>query len=331
MGLRCLACGAENPATNLYCGHCGTSLHRTAMDTLEPGRPQREGETDADARTSEEAERKRRTEIARGMEIELESRGIFMPWNLKTPGSDPAHNAANARSTAEAATEPRAKQPPVRNIAAGGERASVQNIVPPSIASVPRPANPAVAQHHSTRWHAHKSHSLRNLTLAAIVGTAAILAVFEWSFIRDTIVPYVENEVRQARRQDLPVVAPPALAAGNANPAPVTAPLAAADLPDERSVPGVPGRGDSPAPGAGEMYQAAHAGNARLRAAWLWKAVRVGNPQASVELAKMYEEGDGVAQSCTQARLLLSAAAAKGNAQAKLDLRQLQLRGCSEP
>jgi TPR repeat protein len=327
MGLRCLACGAENPATNLYCGHCGTNLHRTAMDTLEQGRPQREGETDADARASEEAERRRRTEIARGKEIELESLGIFMPWNLPAPASDPAQNAASARSTAEAAAEPRAKQPPVRNIAAGGVRASAQNIVPTSITSVPRPASPAMAQHHSTRWHAHKSHSLRNLTLAAIVGTAAILAVFEWSFIRDTIVPYVENEVRQARRQYLPAAAPPALAADNASPAPGTA----ADLPDARSVHGVPGSSASVAPGAADMYQAAHAGNARLRAAWLWKAVRAGNPRASVELAKMYEVGDGVAQSCVQARLLLRAAAAKGNAQAKLGLRQLQRRGCSEP
>ena len=133
-------------------------------------------------------------------------------------------------------------------------------------------------------------------------------------------------------RQEVPPVVPPAAAADNTNP-PVKEP-SAAGRPDERNGPGVASAvgGDSPAPGAAEMYQAAHASDARLRAAWLWKAVRAGNPQATVELAKMYEEGDGVAQSCDQARLLLSAAAAKGNAQAKLELQQLPLNGgCSAP
>ena len=78
------------------------------------------------------------------------------------------------------------------------------------------------------------------------------------------------------------------------------------------------------------MSQAAHASDAGVRAQLLWKAVGKGNPQAPVELAKMYEEGSGVVQSCDQARILLRAAAAKGNAQAKLNLGQLQLRGnCS--
>jgi TPR repeat protein len=44
----------------------------------------------------------------------------------------------------------------------------------------------------------------------------------------------------------------------------------------------------------------------------------------------MYEDGEGVTQSCDQARILLTAAAAKGNAQAKLVLKQLQLdEGCA--
>jgi len=84
------------------------------------------------------------------------------------------------------------------------------------------------------------------------------------------------------------------------------------------------------APGADEMNRALRASDAEARAAWLWRAVGKGNPQAPMELARMYERGNGVVQSCAQAQVLLRSAAAKGNEQAKLSLQQMRIRGgCS--
>jgi hypothetical protein len=86
----------------------------------------------------------------------------------------------------------------------------------------------------------------------------------------------------------------------------------------------------SAVPGADSLDHAYRAGDPAARAAWLWIAVGEGNPQASVELARMYRQGSGVVRSCEQARLLLRAAAANGNEQAKLNLVQMLREGCSE-
>ena len=48
----------------------------------------------------------------------------------------------------------------------------------------------------------------------------------------------------------------------------------------------------------------------------LWKQVRRGNTRAEIMLAKLYLYGNGVAQSCEQAHLLLSAAAKKRSEEA---------------
>jgi TPR repeat protein len=83
-------------------------------------------------------------------------------------------------------------------------------------------------------------------------------------------------------------------------------------------------------PGADELNRAANARNAEARAAWLWRAVGKGNPQAPVELARMYEQGNGVVRSCDQARVLLRVAAAKGNEEARRNLQLMRIRGgCS--
>lgn len=90
---------------------------------------------------------------------------------------------------------------------------------------------------------------------------------------------------------------------------------------------------DSPssttAPGAYEMNRAANASDAEARAAWLWNAVSKGNSQASVELARMYVQGSGVVRNCEQAQILLRGAAGKGNEQARLGLRQILQGGCA--
>jgi hypothetical protein len=60
----------------------------------------------------------------------------------------------------------------------------------------------------------------------------------------------------------------------------------------------------------------------------LWKAVRKQNATAEILLSDLYVKGDGVPQSCDQARLLLVAAAKRGSPQAAQQLRDLESRGC---
>jgi len=86
----------------------------------------------------------------------------------------------------------------------------------------------------------------------------------------------------------------------------------------------------APLAGASEMNRAASTSDAATRAAWLWRAVGKGNPQAPIELARMYELGNGVTQNCDQAKILLRLAASKGSEQARLNLQQIRFRGaCS--
>jgi TPR repeat protein len=63
-------------------------------------------------------------------------------------------------------------------------------------------------------------------------------------------------------------------------------------------------------------------------ATWLWKAVSKQNLAAAILLSDLYLRGDGVPKSCDQARLLLIAAARKGEAAAAERLRNLQSFGC---
>jgi hypothetical protein len=60
----------------------------------------------------------------------------------------------------------------------------------------------------------------------------------------------------------------------------------------------------------------------------LWSAVGQGNTAAEVTLAKLYLIGSGVAKNCDQARVLLRAAAKKGNTEAISKLSQITRQGC---
>jgi len=61
-----------------------------------------------------------------------------------------------------------------------------------------------------------------------------------------------------------------------------------------------------------------------LAAEWLWKSVSKQNGQAALLLADLYTRGDGVPQSCEQARMLLVAAAKRGTAGAGMQLRTIE-------
>ena len=60
----------------------------------------------------------------------------------------------------------------------------------------------------------------------------------------------------------------------------------------------------------------------------LWVAVEKGNADAEVALAELYRDGEGVARNCDQARVLLTAAARKGSAEAHKRLEKLMQEGC---
>ena len=60
----------------------------------------------------------------------------------------------------------------------------------------------------------------------------------------------------------------------------------------------------------------------------LWTAVEKGNSSAEVSLADMYRRGQGVTKNCDQTRILLMAAARKGNAEAQRRLEAFLREGC---
>ena len=60
----------------------------------------------------------------------------------------------------------------------------------------------------------------------------------------------------------------------------------------------------------------------------LWDAVQNGSVAAEMSLAERFVRGDGVTKNCDQARVLLKAAAGKGNREARLRLYQLEAGGC---
>lgn len=87
---------------------------------------------------------------------------------------------------------------------------------------------------------------------------------------------------------------------------------------------------DAPAaavPGAEEMTKAKNASDSAAEAAWFWKATAKGNPDAPVQLADMYIQGNGVPRSCEQAMVLLKTAAAKENARARNRLASMYATG----
>ena len=60
----------------------------------------------------------------------------------------------------------------------------------------------------------------------------------------------------------------------------------------------------------------------------LWVAVEKGNTGAEIDLAELFRTGKGVTKNCDQTRVLLSAAARKGSAEARKRLEAFQRQGC---
>jgi len=62
----------------------------------------------------------------------------------------------------------------------------------------------------------------------------------------------------------------------------------------------------------------------------LWLAVRKNHIGAEITLAELFHQGRGVAKSCDQTRILLSAAARKGSPDAKKRLQDFQREICRD-
>jgi hypothetical protein len=62
---------------------------------------------------------------------------------------------------------------------------------------------------------------------------------------------------------------------------------------------------------------------------WLWASVEKGNTKAAIILADLYIWGRGVPQNCDQARVLLTAAVRRGNAEAAQRLQDMEADGCA--
>jgi len=77
------------------------------------------------------------------------------------------------------------------------------------------------------------------------------------------------------------------------------------------------------------LRHAISARNSATTSQQLWKAVAEGNTTAEIALAQLYLTGNGVPKSCEQARVLLSAASKKGNAEAMRQYRGLLTTGCN--
>jgi len=60
----------------------------------------------------------------------------------------------------------------------------------------------------------------------------------------------------------------------------------------------------------------------------LWVAVEKGNTSAEIDLAELFRTGRGVTKNCDQTRILLSAAARKGSAEARKRLEAFRREGC---
>jgi hypothetical protein len=88
-------------------------------------------------------------------------------------------------------------------------------------------------------------------------------------------------------------------------------------------------RDERPAPSAGEgAAKNTRSQDPAEEVRGLWSAVGQGNTAAEVTLAKLYLIGGGVPKNCDQARVLLRAAAKKGNTEAISKLSQITRQGC---
>ena len=394
MAIPCESCGAQNPATNRFCGQCGRKL--TASPNSEaPEEFWRDATTSAHKPLEPSSDLP--ANVTFGNEIPLFEGKDLNPRLYQADATNEIHDRFEReaephdqlRHAHEAHHEVRAHENAASDLPPAAEERPIRT-------GISGPSFLGLTDDHPATYLLDdaepKSHARRNIALVVLLA-AVILLGLQWRSMRDYGLAYVQNGSMQVKprakgdAQNPPAVAadntsrdlglPPASAkpgsptavenSPNANRIPpsetaATAPTATApassphplamsappaDIPQNNAAAAPPEaapmrssakpRAAQPSPrasqsaslpGTEEMSRAARASDAEARAAWLWRALGKGNPQAPVELARMYELGAGVVRSCDQAQVLLRSAAAKGNEQAKLNLQQMRMRGC---
>ncbi|HYL84199.1 MAG TPA: PilZ domain-containing protein [Candidatus Angelobacter sp.] len=134
----------------------------------------------------------------------------------------------------------------------------------------------------------------------------------------------------QARTPGSPVASTPAASDLKTDAAQVVAlsnPPAAAQIEPEKALIREPNKDERAASAPSRQDVHTRASRSAL-ANRLWSEVEAGDSKAEVELAQLYLKGDGVTRNCEQARVLLQAAAKKGNAEALQEYRKLNFAAC---
>lgn len=359
MPQRCATCGAENPATNRFCGQCGTKLE------FAPCRPGPERDNSANDNTDNAAANSA-NQAAVGDPV-TSAPADSHPLNKYRVVIDHPHTAASGFLGLTSDDVPDDDEHEQSEPASHARRNVALFVVTAALLLT------------ALQWRFIRDYSLRRHSLASApnaskpaeppnptgvtAGNSTGLATGAPAAATQVATSSPSDPARSVQPTgDLPEPAPLAansnpsvanspasnpLASNPSNPisdtaspramgAPVTAaPVAdapVADLPESQS-PAVsnPHANLRELPGSYELNRATHARDAQTRASWLWNAVSKGNAQASVELARMYMLGEGVVQNCDQAQVLLRGAAAKGNAQARLSLHQILYQGGCAP
>ena len=154
---------------------------------------------------------------------------------------------------------------------------------------------------------------------ACAVGIVAFVAIMISQFVR-------ENRATAKPSAELPLQTPPRTGSTSlAPPAVSTPPTDVFAIGDQKN------RGVAPRPPAvASAGTAAHTGlpKSPLTPDQLWTLVQAGNSTAAEALAELYIKGEGVPQSCAQARVLLLVASEKHNPAAIKRLADLDKNGC---
>jgi hypothetical protein len=324
----CLSCGAQNPATNRFCGQCGTQLERAAETHEQLWRGAAAGTATGNAASAAAANTSGAAPANSGSARPPHKFNIVIEPTNPAPATGSGFLGLSGNCP-DYDDEERKPSHLLRNIA---------------VCVVAAAAVLAGLQWRSIRDYGFRQFGLAPVSdgiTAASPGNAG--APNTSAIAADNGSPNPGMPLAATGAANPPESAPPAADYSSADATSAHAMSApVADSPESQS----PAVSNQPAtsrpdrtarpegslsrptlPGDYEMARAAHARYEEDRAAWLWKAVAKGNPQASIKLASMYVQGSGVDRNCDQAQVLLRGAAKAGNEQAKLSLERIRLQG----
>ncbi|HET7106886.1 MAG TPA: PilZ domain-containing protein [Candidatus Acidoferrum sp.] len=192
------------------------------------------------------------------------------------------------------------------------------------ITSTPFPATAAAAGGVLVPMQRHLAAMRRQLIIGLLIG-ACLAGIIAFAAIA------VSSTLRKNRTQSKPAVEN---SAPTGSPESLPLPEAPASTATPKDVFAIENQKKGPAslriPVAPPVDTATHTSRqkAPMKPDQLWAQVQAGNSSAAATLAELYIKGDGVPQSCAQARVLLLVASEKRNAAAIKRLADLDKAGC---